>query len=143
MSFFRPEYQTPLADLRLECGEIYHDFGRDLHTYTGIHPLICEYTPSLNPLSRLTIIPFQKITYALSGHDLNIAIIFSSLQLFNVSQTVYDLFIPLICFHLDHSCPTHLLPICPFGFLRCSRRPRPNFRFPYLRGLGRTISSRP
>lgn len=49
----------------------------DYHVFCQYHPNIC-LPPGYSFLSK-------QITYSLTGHDLNIAIIFTSLQFFNVS----------------------------------------------------------
>lgn len=65
-----------------QCCPVGYDFVDDFHPHLGFHSLLrTSFYPSflvgtLNELS--------QVTYALTKHELNIAIIFSSLQLFNV-----------------------------------------------------------
>jgi len=64
-------------------------------------PLLASILSFVNIFSssiRCSLLSVQKITYALSGHDLNIAIIFSSLQLFNVRRIICHFVIQLTPF---------------------------------------------
>jgi len=84
------------------------------------------------------------ITYALSGHDLNVAIIFSSLQLFNVHlaslvHVTYLLIAISILFILDHPWTLSIfsIRICkPFG-RPC--RPGKNITVSQSRGTRGTV----
>lgn len=61
---------------------------RDRISDTGycIHAVLCASSPDRPPPTGLIYI--RQITYALSGHDLNVVVIFTSLQLFNVGSSI-------------------------------------------------------
>ena len=64
-----------------------HCYG-DLHTHTGIYSIICESRRGQRSVHPTHLDRHTQITYALSGHDLNVATIFTALQFFDVGLSI-------------------------------------------------------
>jgi ATP-binding cassette, subfamily C (CFTR/MRP), member 1 len=85
-----------------------------LHLSFSSRHLRLYYPSSVSLLCSLTkhLIILVQITYALSGHDLNIAVIFSSLQLFNVQP--FNLVFSSLCLPLSPQVIRQPLIFLPF-----------------------------